>query len=46
MLGWSGTINVTADLKRWILEDARPRLARVTADSDLIEILALLESGD
>jgi hypothetical protein len=46
MLGWSGTINVTADLKPWILEDARPRLARVTADSDLIEILALLESGD
>jgi hypothetical protein len=46
ILGWSQTINVTADLKRWILRDARPRLARVTADPDLIEILALLESGD
>jgi hypothetical protein len=46
MLGGSRTINVTADLKRWIPEDARPRLARVTADSDLIEILALLKCGD
>lgn len=45
-LGWSSTIDITAELKRWILEDARPRIARVTADPDLIEGLALLESGD
>jgi len=38
--------NVTADLTRWILQDASPRLARITPDQDLIEILALLESGD
>jgi hypothetical protein len=46
VLGWSDTINVTADLKRWIREDARPRLVRVKADLDFIEICALLESGD
>lgn len=46
MLGWSETIDVTADLKRWILTDAKPRLARITADPNLIEILALLERGN
>jgi hypothetical protein len=46
MLGWSAKINVTADLKPWILKDARPRLARLPPDPDLLEILALLETGD
>lgn len=46
MLGWWGRINVTADIKRWILEDARARIDRVTADPYLIEVLARLESGD
>ena len=45
-LGWSSTINVTTDVKRWILEDAKPRLARVPEDVRLTEVLAILESGD
>lgn len=45
-LGWATDINVTADVKRWILEDARPRLARVAEDPSVTEVLAILESGD
>ncbi|WP_405064492.1 hypothetical protein OG474_23325 [Kribbella sp. NBC_01505] len=45
-LGWSSTIDVTTDVKRWILEDAKPRLARVPDDARLNEVLAYLESDD
>jgi hypothetical protein len=46
MLGWNSDINVTTDVKRWILEDARPRLARVPEDPSVSEVLAILESGE
>jgi hypothetical protein len=45
-VGWSREINVTADVKRWILEDAKPRLARVPVDAGLEEILVAVESGE
>jgi len=38
-------MDVTADLTRWILENARPRLARVPTDPALTESLHLLEQG-
>lgn len=43
-VGYSGTIDVTADVKRWFLEDARPRLVRVpAADPRLMEYLEYLD---
>lgn len=44
MVGWSKTIDLTTDVKRWILEDAQPRLARVPADPRLTVYLELLRS--
>jgi hypothetical protein len=44
-LGWTGTIDVTTELSRWILGAARPRLARVPSDPGLAESLRLLEQG-
>ncbi|MFI6673353.1 hypothetical protein [Kribbella sp. NPDC050470] len=44
MVGWSGTIDLTADVKPWILEDAQPRLARVPAEPRLTVLLELLRS--
>jgi hypothetical protein len=41
-VGWSNTIDLTTDIKRWILEDAQPRLARVPEDPRLTEYLELL----
>lgn len=43
-VGYSETIDITADVKRWFLEDARPRLARVPlADPRLTEYLEYLD---
>jgi hypothetical protein len=44
-VGWSETIDITADVKRWILEDAPARLARVPAEPRLTEYLEVL-AGD
>jgi hypothetical protein len=41
-VGWSDTIDITVDVKRWILDDAPPRLARVPAEPRLTEYLELL----
>lgn len=46
IVGWNTDINVTTDVKRWILEDSRPRLARVPEDPSVTEVLAILEIGD
>ncbi|MFI7059365.1 hypothetical protein ACIBL3_00100 [Kribbella sp. NPDC050124] len=45
MVGWSGTIDITTDVKRWILEDAPPRLARVPADPRLAEYIEILRGS-
>ena len=41
-VGWSDTIDITADVKRWILEDAPARLERVPAEPRLTEYLEFL----
>ena len=41
-VGWSETIDITTDIKRWILEDAQPRLARVPVEPRLAEYLEML----
>lgn len=46
VVGWSSNINITVEIKRWILEDAKPRLARLPEDPNLQEILTIVESGD
>lgn len=42
-LGWSRTADVTVDLAPWILNEARPRLARAGAGQDLIDVLDLVQ---
>lgn len=41
-VGWSDEIDITADVKRWILEDAPARLGRVPAEPKLTEYLEFL----
>ena len=44
-VGWASKIDITAEVTRWVLESARPRLARVPTQPDLTEGLRLLEQG-
>ncbi|MET9274215.1 hypothetical protein [Kribbella sp. NPDC003557] len=41
-VGWSGTIDITADIKRWVLTDARPR---ISGDPELVEFLEMVENA-
>jgi hypothetical protein len=41
-VGWSGMINVTADIKRWVLTDAR---LRISGDPELAEFLEMVENA-
>ncbi|MFI7066142.1 hypothetical protein ACIBL3_34460 [Kribbella sp. NPDC050124] len=44
-VGWVEQTDITAEIKRWVLESAKPRLARVPLDPDLTLRLHLLEQG-